>query len=91
VKSTIQCPQCKGSGIIPMPLALTDTLQVLLRARKNFKEGISADEVHAICADSKYIKVTAVNNRLVKLERLGLVTREIRGKTYFWSAKGGRK
>lgn len=86
----VQCPQCLGRGEIPMPATLQDTLEIVTRSPK-INAGLSAYEVHCQSKDSASVKLSAINNRLVKLETLGYVTRTKKGKTFYWKAVGKRR
>lgn len=66
-----------------MPRSLLDTLCVL----KIHPEGLYVPEIHALSADRKFVKITAVNNRLTSLEQHGMVTREREGKNFRWKVK----
>ena len=76
----IQCDSCMGRGQGPMPNGLFDALCTLKRGRT-----LTAESIHAIIG--KGIGLHAINNRLVKLETLGFVTRTKKGKTYLWKLK----
>jgi len=78
----ILCPKCAGHGQIPLSDELLDILEILQR-----HPGITAMEVHKLAKDGKWIITSAVNNRLVDLEKFQLVTREKRGKSFFWKLK----
>lgn len=81
-KIWIQCPQCLGHGEVPMPSGLLDALQIV---QKHGKGGITAAEIHALCGDFDRVKVTAINNRLTKLQELKLVKQsEKKGKYLIW-------
>lgn len=80
----IPCPQCAGSGEVEMSDGLIDVLRVVKERAKGISCGVTASEVYLHCADRKWIKVTAVNNRLTDLEKLGHVRREKRGKEFLW-------
>lgn len=85
----IQCSQCDGRGEIPLPEALSDVLHIVKNHARGISCGVRAAEVLAICADRKRVKISAINNRLVKLESLGLVSREKHGKEFLWSPAFG--
>ena len=78
----ILCPKCTGHGQIPLSDELIDVLEIL-----NKHPEITAMDVHKLAKDGKWIIPSAINNRLVDLEKLQLVTREKRGKSFFWKAK----
>ena len=83
----IQCPQCLGHGEIPMPDGLADVLDIVRQHMKGVDNGVKSDEVQAICKDSKTVKLTAINNRLTHLERLGFIKRISKeGKWWRWEA-----
>jgi hypothetical protein len=81
----ITCECCGGTGRRPLSPAYWHTLQIL---RKTGREGASATEVHAkIDRSLEIIEVTAVNNRLSALTRMGFaVVRQKKGKTLIYAA-----
>jgi hypothetical protein len=82
----IKCPQCKGTGEIPLSEPLADVLAIV-----HANPGITASDVYNSCGDWKEVKVTAINNRLVDLERLGFISRVRSGKEFRWSVKNGKE
>ena len=66
---TIECPHCAGLGKVPISGSLAETLEAVRSQR-----GITAIQVHAKLGDQ--IGITAVNNRLEDLRRIGLLIRQ---------------
>lgn len=80
----IECPECRSTGEIPLSTTLSDTLHCARNLSKGIACGATSRAIYMACSDSKYIQISAINNRLVKLEELGLVRRERRGKEFHW-------
>lgn len=74
----VECPCCHGTGRAPLTTPLTDTLAVLTA------KPVSTAAIHAAVPGSQYFGITAVNNRLTKLEAMGFATKERRGREFFW-------
>lgn len=77
----IQCDKCCGHGEIPLPDCLRETLEAV-KAGYETAESICAIQTHA-----PLIGISAINNRLVKLETFGYIQRIKKGKEFFWSIK----
>ena len=75
-----ECPKCKGSGKIPIGSGLLDTLNIL-----KAKGPKSAPDIHMIL-DDDFITITAINQRLEDLRKLGLVCRVRQGRAFIYSA-----
>jgi hypothetical protein len=73
----IPCFKCGGRGVIPFPSRLKETLAAVWET-----PGQDAQGLHRRLAvgEEAGIAVTAINNRLVTLEELGLIRREGRGR-----------
>ena len=83
-RPNIQCPQCMGHGEIPLSASMLSTLNFV--KQHHCKRGITAQEIHQDCKDR--IGITAINNRLVFLEKAGLVRRDEKfGKNWLWKVK----
>jgi len=80
----LPCPKCDGTGKIPLPEPLLETL-TFVRAAKN--GGVTASEAHAGLYPESIMGITAFNNRLEELRSIGLVERTRCGKTWKYSAK----
>lgn len=76
---TMTCPHCKGCGRVPLDPASMETLAVLSK-----KQFISSIEVFHKIKGAYLREPTAANNRLTKLQELGFVVSERRGKSLFW-------
>lgn len=74
-----------GHAQIPLPDGLADVLNIVESNATRSRGGVKAAEVYAICKDRKWIKISAINNRLVHLETLGFIKREKQGKEFVWS------
>lgn len=72
------CPTCKGGGTVEITGQYADTL-VLLRSQKQELNGAQLARIAGI-------KETAMNNRLVGLERFGLASGRWYGRQRLWSA-----
>ena len=77
----VQCQHCKGSGVSELSTPLFDTLLVVTRSWQSTKE------IFAWIPDAAWIKITALNNRLVELQKLKLVECSQRGKAKYWRIK----
>lgn len=78
--SEIKCPKCDGAGTIEMPFHLRETMDYLQQHGP-----CTTREIYEAIGEG--IKVTAMNNRMIVLESLGLVFRLRRkGKIYVWQA-----
>ena len=76
---TIQCSRCKGRGEVELNGEFAETL-LLLRKQKEELNGASLAKLAGI-------HPTAMNNRLVWLERNGFATGRRYGRSRFWRAK----
>ena len=76
----IECPACKGKGIVPLP----ETLQSVLNVVRESKASVDADFVR-VCLDLN-IGTTAYSNRLHRLLTMGLVDRHRAGKFWLYKA-----
>lgn len=81
MKVKIHCSACNGTGLVESQ-SLTETLAVLRSG-----EWFSTKRVYAEIPGSEHVGPTAVNNRLVALEKLGLAICEKRGRNKYWKAK----
>ena len=77
-----KCPKCNGTGQFPIGSGLLDTLNIL-----KAKGPRTATHVHAIL-DDRFITVTAINQRLEDLRKLGLVLRTRKGRQFVYYIAG---
>lgn len=75
----LSCPHCAGSGHVQLAPAYQATLD-LLRGLTGTHNGAELGRIVGI-------KETAMNNRLIALERYGLVQRTIQGRACLWAIK----
>ena len=77
----IKCPRCDGSGRVVLNGLLATTLALV-----SFQsEGVTVNEAwrrNLTAWPSSNIKITAINNRLEELRRLGLVDRKKEGRAW---------
>lgn len=66
----IQCPSCMGHGQIPLSRSMLTTLEAV---KKGYNQ--TAIEILERIRPMENIKISAIHNRLVFLERNGLVKR----------------
>lgn len=77
-KVMARCPHCHGSGKVETTGVYRETLDLLAQQK---------DELNgAALAHLAGCKPTAMNNRLVALERLGLAARRPYGRQRLWRA-----
>ena len=76
----IPCSHCFGSGKVELPEHLLKVLEMVFKHRR-----VSAPEVLRMIGGRS--GVTAMNNRLEDLRRLGLVIRERTGNAWYYSPK----
>lgn len=78
MKIKIKCPKCKGTGISCLPDGLQETFD-------QFKIGLkmSAEALKARFPENE-ANITAFNNRLESLRKLGLLARTRSGKTWYY-------
>lgn len=74
----VKCCCCKGYGKAPLSSSLFETL-VLIDSN-----WWSTAELYAKLPSAAFVGITALNNRLVELQRLKLVEHELRGKAKYW-------
>lgn len=74
----VTCPCCHGTGQAPMTQPLVETLAILTQ------RPISTADIYAAVPGRDYFGITAINNRLNKLQKMGFVASERRGKEFFW-------
>lgn len=75
----IKCSCCNGRGKTELSTTLFVVLQVTTKSWQSTKD------IYALVLPvSDWLKVTALNNRLVELQKLGLIDCEQRGKAKFW-------
>lgn len=74
-----QCSKCNGVGIVPLTGRALETYHLLRRQRAPINGADLARQID--------IAETAMNNRLARLERLGLAARQINGVESLWVAK----
>lgn len=72
----VPCPKCVGTGSIPLPKPLQETLRALGRDR------LTPQQVHERIKG--HLGVTAVCNRLKQLRGAGFVGREQRGRGWVY-------
>jgi hypothetical protein len=75
---TCQCQRCHGTGVVPLDDALHNTLAAL------GQKWVATAAVFEKLKGPFLTNQTAINNRLTKLKRVGLVECERRGKNLFW-------
>lgn len=75
---TMICPGCGGTGEMPIPPHLADTLAAL----KTRRHGTALD----LSLSFPGITVNAISNRLAELLQLDFVSRQRRGKFWVYSA-----
>lgn len=76
----VACPHCKGEGLREITGVYRETLELLRR-----HTGITG----AALAASARCQPTAMNNRLARLEELGLVESTILGRERLYKTKAG--
>lgn len=74
---TIECPQCGGTGKAKLSPILSDTLALVKGVGK---KGATAADIWVKSGDAEYVDITAFNNRLSKLARLGFLSVRREGK-----------
>lgn len=77
---TIDCPKCHGEGRIELPESLQLTLLALGRLKKS-----TAADVQRVLDHKKDFHITAFNNRLNELVKLGLATRVRQSRNWMYS------
>lgn len=77
-KARVICTHCRGSGSIELTGVYAETLDLVVR-NPNFNG--------AELAASAGCKTTAMNNRLVALERMGLICGKRFGRMRIWTRK----
>lgn len=76
----IQCQKCHGTGRVEISNELRSVLELV---KKNAP--VSVFRVYNLLGNP-YIGVTAINQRLEDLRKLGFVERERQGKAFFYTA-----
>lgn len=74
---TVTCPKCNGSGKVDLDGVLAATLEIV-----RLSKGADVFQVHSAVPDK--VSVTAINNRLEDLRRLGLVFRNRVGRRWIY-------
>lgn len=82
IKTNIRCTHCDGTGFVDIPFELKVALSYV-KANKN----ATARGLYSI-STGETITRTAANQRLERLRRAGLVTRQLSGREYVYSLKG---
>ena len=77
----VQCSCCKGLGKVELSTTLFDTLSVITRSWQSTKG------IYGILSGTVWSGITALNNRLVELEKLNLIECQRRGKAKYWKLK----
>jgi Mn-dependent DtxR family transcriptional regulator len=77
-KPTIRCAHCRGKGAVPLSGVYMETWAALRRQ----KERVSGADLARLMG----VPETAMNNRLVALERHGLAEGEAYGRKRLWRA-----
>lgn len=81
IKNTIRCTHCDGKGFIDIPFELKVAL-IYVKSNKNATaRGLYSTSV------GETITRSAANNRLERLRRAGLVTRQLNGREYVYFVK----
>lgn len=74
----VTCPCCKGSGLSDLPADLMKTYGILKKSKK---------PLTTAALEESGIGLTAINNRLTSLERLGLIKRSGKAvRSILWEA-----
>lgn len=79
----IKCNKCGGCGRVPLSPELKETLKAL-RADKDWTV---AEVFSVLNFPGRKFSITAINNRLEDLRKLGLATRKRNGRGFLYSAK----
>ena len=76
------CDKCGGTGDIPLPDVLQETYEAV-------RSGLhTTEEIYRAAEGRKFFGKTAVNQRLDRLFDLGLISRQRRGKIFYFTAVG---
>jgi hypothetical protein len=75
----VACPCCGGEGWVELTGTYRETLVLLKRQRAE----VNGAALAKLCG----IKATAMNNRLIYLERLGLAVGRRNGRERLWRAR----
>lgn len=79
----VLCSHCAGTGKVLLSHPLLDTLAVVSKTWQSTQQIADATK-------DPYVQATAINNRLVTLETLGLVQREQRGRSLYWKLNNSK-
>lgn len=79
-KDLIKCPCCHGRGRVNPEAGLESSLADTLVL---FTVGEQAT-VESLCAERPQVSANAMNNRVAKLHRIGLLRRHKVGRVYFY-------
>jgi hypothetical protein len=88
----VKCEKCNGSGKVPLDPALEETFKLFTRVHQHGGVFWTVQEAfNSLFFPNSNFTVTAINNRLEKLRKLGLIERRRNGRAWeYFKTKGGK-